>query len=163
MVYAIFERDVGEEKIKEYPQLYHEVRDGLYWNWKKHLTMIFSSFWHSLLIFGAIYYTNREGTADIKGLNTGYWVQSYFFSTPLLITVLIKSALMTTHWIWITFFAIFISWALNLVIMFFVQVLTPGILYSDSGTALIEHVLPTYYILCILLPLLAAVPDILST
>jgi phospholipid-transporting ATPase len=124
--------------------------------------MVFSSVWHSLLIFGAVYFTNHEGTADLKGLNTGYWVQSYFFSTPLLLTVLIKSALGTTHWVWVTYFVIFFSWFLNLIIMFGVNMLTPQILYSDEGTALINHVLPTYYILCILLPILAALPDIIS-
>jgi phospholipid-transporting ATPase len=159
----MFERDVSPDRINAYPQLYHEVRNGLYWNWQKHITMVFSSIWHSLLIFGAIYFTNYEGTADIQGLNTGFWVQSYLFSTPLLMTVLIKSALGTTHWVWLTFFMIFISWFFNLIVMFFVDVLTPNILYSDEGTALINHVLPTYYILCILSPLLAAVPDIISS
>jgi phospholipid-transporting ATPase len=124
--------------------------------------MMFSSFWHSLLIFGAVYFINYEGTSDVRGLNTGYWVQCYLFSTPLLFTVLVKHALMSKRWIWVTWAALFASVALNLVIMFFVQVLTPNVSYSDSGTALIDHVLPTYYILTLLLPAFSALPDLLS-
>ena len=92
---GMLEKDVREDKIKAYPALYNQVKEGQYWNLNWFLTIPLSAIWHSFVIFGSIYYINSNGTLDAGGKSTGYWVQCYLFSTPLLVTVLYKAALMT--------------------------------------------------------------------
>ncbi|KAI9326698.1 HAD-like domain-containing protein [Zopfochytrium polystomum] len=36
LFFAMFEKDVDEDKIEEHPELYMQVRDGSYWNWTVH-------------------------------------------------------------------------------------------------------------------------------
>ena len=100
---------------------------------------------------------------DNDGLSTGYWVQCYLFSTPLLFTILLKHSLMTRHWVWITHFVIALSILLNLIIMFADQLLLPYIIYSDSWTSVITHLAPSYYVLIILMPIVCLLPDFIST
>lgn len=158
----MYEKDVSPEKLGKYPQLYQQVQKGMFWNLRLHVEMLLSSIWHSLLIFGAIYFVNYNGASDNQGHNTGYWIQTYLFSTPLLLTVLVKHSLMTYHWIWITWASILLSILLNLVVMFAIQGFIPLILYYDYKTAIIQHFIPTYYLLCILIPVLCALPDLFS-
>ncbi|KAI8925711.1 hypothetical protein BC831DRAFT_459873 [Entophlyctis helioformis] len=161
LAYAIYERDVHDEQIERYPQLYNEVRDGLYWNAYKISSWFTTAILHSVFIFGSAYLTNFEGAVDTAGRSTGYWVQCYLFSTPLLISVLFKMVVMTRHWVWPIWLSLIASMAFNIAIMFGLVILTE-IIYTDYNTAAITHALPAYYLLCLLMPALCNVPDILG-
>ncbi|RKO89133.1 hypothetical protein BDK51DRAFT_23151 [Blyttiomyces helicus] len=155
-VLAIFERDLDEDRIAMYPQLYAEARSGvLYWSPSIMATTLLSSFWHSFAIFFSVYFVNREGVLDVNGRSTGYWVQTYLFSTPLLITVLGKAALVTRRWVWPSWAGILVSLVLNLATMFLVEAFK----YVDTGTSEIDHVLPGYYLLSYLMPIVCLLPD----
>ncbi|KAL6605692.1 phospholipid-translocating P-type ATPase [Neocallimastix californiae] len=48
LVLACYERDVGIKAIYENPELYKQVKDGIYWSKAKRAGWIFSSIWHGL-------------------------------------------------------------------------------------------------------------------
>jgi phospholipid-translocating P-type ATPase (flippase) len=45
---ALFEKDVNEDKIERYPELYRQAKNGLFWNWTYMLSVLMSAVWHSL-------------------------------------------------------------------------------------------------------------------
>ncbi|KAI8811238.1 hypothetical protein BJ742DRAFT_798686, partial [Cladochytrium replicatum] len=179
LVMAIFEQDVPEPAIAEHPELYHQLtsrhprsnaasayipgakrpRDssGIYWNWVVHFGMVASAFWHSLAIFGSVYFIASEGTLDPDGYSVGYWVQCYYFGTPVLITVLVKSLLMSERWTWGMGGVVFASFLVHVAMMFLLEVMK----YVEAGTSIIAHVLPTYYFVCIVIPVICLLPDFL--
>jgi phospholipid-transporting ATPase len=146
--------------LEEYPQLYIQVRNGLYWNFRLILRWFALSLIHTSIIFGTVYYLNYEGTLDSAGKSTGYWVQTYLFSTPMLLVVLLKSSIMTRFWIWLTASGILFSLFLNAALMFSLVILD-FFTYSDYNTAVILHSLPAYYLLIVLLPAICIIPDML--
>ncbi|KAJ3219341.1 hypothetical protein HDU67_001560 [Dinochytrium kinnereticum] len=113
---AVFERDVNEDKIEMYPELYRQVKGGLYWNWTHKVGVLLSSLWHSLAIYYAVYFAFGESVLTGDGRSSGYWIQVYTFGTPMLLTVLLKCSLMTRHWVWLTWFGIIGSAIANIVI-----------------------------------------------
>ncbi|KAJ3358385.1 hypothetical protein HDU91_005236 [Kappamyces sp. JEL0680] len=160
LVYGLYERDLPEQLLEKFPQLYKQVKDGLYWNFALIVRWFVLSMLQSLFIFGVAYYLNYQGTLDFQGRSTGYWVQCYLFSTPLLLVVLAKQATISRFWIWITSFGILISLALNVALMFGLVILT-YFTFIDYETAVILHSLPAYYLLIVLLPAICTLPDLL--
>ncbi|TPX51822.1 hypothetical protein SeLEV6574_g00051 [Synchytrium endobioticum] len=156
IVSAVFERDVAEDKIGEYPQLMKEIRTGVFWNWWKACQTTCSALWHALVIFGSVYYVNSEGNLDHQGRTNGYWAQCYFLSTPLLLTVVWKSVTETKHFIVLTVFVIGASLALNTATMAIVSYFG----YAQVGIFYLEHVLPAYYLCMLLVPAMAMLPDV---
>ncbi|KAH6564529.1 hypothetical protein BASA60_010274 [Batrachochytrium salamandrivorans] len=161
LAYAIYECDLEEDQIEKNPELYNQVRNGHFWSSYKIISWFFTAVLHSIFIFGSAYLTNFEGAVDVGGKSTGYWVQCYLFSTPLLISVLTKLAVMTRNWVWPVWVTIIFSMALNIGVMFFVIVLESWF-YSDYETAIIIHALPAYYFLSLLMPALCNLPDIVG-
>jgi phospholipid-transporting ATPase len=165
-IMCIFDRDVSDELIEKYPQLYHEVKRGSYWNWVTvagwilsgvvHSTSTSTTFFNHLVIFGSVYFINIDGLISYTGMTTGYWVQTTLFGTPLLLTVLLKFCLATRTFVWPTWTALLISIALNTIVLFILEELD----YSEPGTALINHLGPVYYLTAFLLPVLCNVPDL---
>ncbi|KAJ3045236.1 hypothetical protein HDV00_011108 [Rhizophlyctis rosea] len=156
LFYAMFERDIPDDLIAKHPQAYIQIARGQYWNYWTILTTLVSSLWHSLAIFGAVYFVHREGQADVNGRSTGYWVQCYLFSTPLLITVLLRHGLGTGYWNWIVWVALLGSALLNLAEMGVVEGLMKTV---ESGTFEINHALPAYWMLILLMPVFCCLPD----
>lgn len=159
LAYGLYERDMPESLLEENPQFYKEVRNGLYWNFKLIARWFMLAVLHSLLVFGIAYYLNNEGTLDVLGRSTGYWVQCYLLSTPMLGIVILKQITIVKFWFWVPVAAVLISLALNTALMFSLVVLS-YLTYSDYQTAVIIHVLPSYYILIFLLPAVCNIPDL---
>jgi phospholipid-transporting ATPase len=150
---------VPEELIKRYPQLYREVKDGLFWNIKFIMRWFIVSICHAMIIFGVVYFFNYEGAIDTQGRSTGYWVQSYLVSTPLLVTVLFKQLAISRFWIWLTIIGLVFSLAMNIAVMFGLELLNT---YLDFQTSAIIHALPGYYLLIIFLPIACLIPDLIA-
>lgn len=103
-----------------------------------------------------IYLASGEGPLDSSGRTTGYWVQTSFFGTPLLLTVLLKFCIETRSFVWPTVVAILLSAALNTISIMTVEYFG----YSSAGTGVISHVSSVYYLLCILIPVICNIPDL---
>ncbi|KAJ3256260.1 hypothetical protein HK103_005623 [Boothiomyces macroporosus] len=159
-MYGLFERDLPEKVIEDNPQIYKEVKNGLYWNYAHIARWFVMSMIHPVIIFVSVYLLNSEGALDDQGRSTGYWVQCYLFSTPMLLVVLFKMAIISKFWIWFTAFGLIASYVLNVGLMFCLFLLD-YFFYSDSNTAIILHSLPAYYLLIVLLPPFCIIPDLL--
>ena len=153
---AIFEKDVEEDVLDAYPEAYREIKRGLFWNVWMTVGWVASAIWQSLCIFGSVYFLNAEGVLAVNGLSTGYWVQCYLFGTPLLFTVMLKACLATRHWTWFNFGAIVVSLLANVVIMFLLEVFG----WIEVGTPMMSHILPSYYLLVLLVPVMSCLPDL---
>ncbi|KAI8908590.1 hypothetical protein EDD86DRAFT_191661 [Gorgonomyces haynaldii] len=160
LFYGIYERDIPDTFIDRHPQLYNEIRKGVYWNFGRVLSWFFSGMYHSGLVYICVYFFNFEGQVDIYGRSTGYWVQAYLFSTPMLVTVLFKQIMITRFYVWPIFAGLGLSLLFNILVMFMMLVLD-AFYYTDYATSVILHALPSYYILCVLLPAICILPDLL--
>lgn len=158
LAYGIYETDLNDSQIDKNPELYQELKGGLFWSGPKIAFWLILSFTHAVMIFGTVYLTNFEGATDIEGRSTGYWVQAYLFSTPMLLTVLGKLAAMSKNYVWPIYVCLAVSLILNVAVMFALVVLD-AFYYTDYATANIIHALPAYYLLCVLMPAACIVPD----
>jgi phospholipid-transporting ATPase len=153
---AIFDRDIDEAQIEKYPEAYREIRTGLFWNVRLLCGWLLSAVWHALVIFGSVYLLHQEGVLSDNGKATGYWVQCYLFGTPLLFTVMLKAALATRSWTWFNVAALGVSLLANLVVMFVLELFG----WIEVGTPMMSHLLPSYYLLTLLLPIACCLPDL---
>jgi phospholipid-transporting ATPase len=159
LLYAIYERDLEDKDIDAHPELYIEVRNGLFWSEWKIAFWFMISLLHSGLIFLSVYFTNFEGAADNDGYSSGYWVQCYLFSTPMLLTIASKLMVHTRFYVYPIIILMFLSILCNVIIMFLLVILD-AYYYTDYATAAITHALPGYYLLSILMPAACIIPDI---
>ncbi|KAJ3111227.1 hypothetical protein HDU96_005884 [Phlyctochytrium bullatum] len=153
---SVFERDLNDRVIEQYPELYRQVKGGLYWNWTQTVSVLLSSLWHSLAIYYAVYFTIGDTVLNGTGRSTGYWIQVYIFITPMLLTVLLKAALMTKHWVWLTFAGLVASAMVNIIVQIFVEITGFG---GSPGSTVEQHSLIPYYLLCLFVPVLCLLPD----
>ncbi|KAI9205923.1 uncharacterized protein BJ171DRAFT_500123 [Polychytrium aggregatum] len=158
LVLSLYEKDVSEKGILKYPELYTQLRAGLYWNWTWFATVGTSMAWHAFAIFGSVYMINYDGTLAPNGHSTGYWIQCYLFGTPVLLTVLLKHSLQTKRWTWLTLSTIAFSLLSNVAVMFIIDFVFNMVEY---GTSEIQHVLPAYWLTCLLMPVCCVLPDLI--
>lgn len=158
-VLAIFDKDVGETMLEKHPQLYQEIKRGLFWNWKIITGWVFSALWHTSVMFGTVYLLKSMGELSSGGRSVGYWVQCYLFGTPLLWSIMLKTALVTRHWTWFMVGAIGISLFLYTLLMFVLPVFG----YTPIGTASDTHMVAAYYFITFMNPVLSCLPDFTIT
>ncbi|KAI9001573.1 hypothetical protein BC832DRAFT_562064 [Gaertneriomyces semiglobifer] len=145
LILAIFDRDLPDHLLNA-PKLYTTImRKPLYWS-PRRLTAVFFS---SICSCAAIFLLVREFTYDriitSEGRDPGYWVQTYHFSTVLLVIVMMEYLMVSKTWFWWTGAAIAISLAVNVIMMFIVQ----AIEWVAPGTALITYRLPLFWVVCV--------------
>ncbi|KAI9363507.1 hypothetical protein DFJ73DRAFT_792883 [Zopfochytrium polystomum] len=157
LFFAMFEKDVDEDKIEEHPELYMQVRDGSYWNWTVILTTLLSPIWHSIVIFFGYVYLQSDSILSSSGRSSGFWVQCFYLGTPMLTTVLCKQALVTRHFIWITFFGLLLSLFLDPIVQVAVEYLNFG---SEPGTFVIQHGMLTFYLAVTGIVVACLLPDV---
>lgn len=106
---ACFEKDVGEEQVKKYPQLYRNLRLGQYWSSKKFVEWLLSCIWHIAVVQVSLYGTIGDGMLYPNGFTTDYDISNWLFGGSVLLTVVIKMAILTQHWVWVTLSGYFIT------------------------------------------------------
>eukprot|EP01125_Pyxidicula_operculata_P011525 TRINITY_DN3773_c0_g2_i1.p1 TRINITY_DN3773_c0_g2~~TRINITY_DN3773_c0_g2_i1.p1 ORF type:complete len:1031 (+),score=208.03 TRINITY_DN3773_c0_g2_i1:106-3198(+) len=97
---AIFEKDLNESDIKRYPESYRELRKGMYLNKKTFIYSIIVAIYHSLVFFFAIYLLSDTKTMDGKSVDL--WVVSTYTAFAAIITIIIRGAIITKHWVWVS-------------------------------------------------------------
>lgn len=150
-----------EKMIEDFPQLYRDVKARMYWNWKLITRWFIISMATAILIFGSVYFLNFEGTLDDQGRSTGYWVQCYLFSTPLLIVVLLKQSSISKFWFWLIAFGIVFSFSFHVILMYALVILEK-FFYTDYKTSAIVHDVPAYYFMIALIPAVCTLPDLFA-
>ncbi|KAJ3192220.1 hypothetical protein HK101_006874 [Irineochytrium annulatum] len=153
---AIFEQDVDDSQIEKNPELYRQVRSGLYWNWTQKVTYLLSSLWHSLVIYYSVYFMFGDSIISPDGRPVGYWVMVYIYGTPMLLTLTLKVAIITKHWVCWSWFGLIISMIAIIPVQVVIEATAWG---GSSGSTGEQHLLPTFWLILVLMPTMALLPD----
>ncbi|KAJ3321187.1 hypothetical protein HDV06_004530 [Boothiomyces sp. JEL0866] len=92
-MYGLYERDLPEKVIEENPQIYKEVKNGLYWNYYHIARWFIMSMIHPVIIFVCVYLLNSEGALDDQGRSTGLRKTFYPTDTDILLDYTAKNKL----------------------------------------------------------------------
>eukprot|EP01126_Amoeba_proteus_P062321 TRINITY_DN8456_c0_g1_i16.p1 TRINITY_DN8456_c0_g1~~TRINITY_DN8456_c0_g1_i16.p1 ORF type:complete len:587 (-),score=124.71 TRINITY_DN8456_c0_g1_i16:61-1821(-) len=99
LVLAMFEKDLTENTILQYPEAYKELRDGLYFTPRTFLRWFCSALWHST-VFYFLFLFALPDTMNSSGLTGNLWTSSTLVATAAIITIVFKAALVTKYWVW---------------------------------------------------------------
>ncbi|KAI8585619.1 hypothetical protein BDZ88DRAFT_432084 [Geranomyces variabilis] len=147
---AIFDYDARPDVLLANPQLYKSIRHGLYWSRTRMLRTLVEACATSTLIFYFVYLPFHDNTLDQNGYTSGYYTQTYLFSTPMLVVVLIRASMMNVVWIgrWacVTLGVLVASLIFNLIVMGIVE----WAKWVDEGTFESVHVLRGFWIVTFL-------------
>ncbi|KAJ3147903.1 hypothetical protein HDU86_007644 [Geranomyces michiganensis] len=147
---AIFDYDARPDVLLANPQLYKSIRKGLYWSRTRIFRTLFEALATSTLIFYFVYLPFHDNTLDPNGYTAGYYTQTYLFSTPMLVVVLIRAGLMNVVWVgrWacVTLGVLVASLLFNLAVMGIVE----WAKWVDKGTFESVHVLRGFWIVTFL-------------
>uniref|UniRef100_A0A6B2KXQ5 Phospholipid-transporting ATPase n=1 Tax=Arcella intermedia TaxID=1963864 RepID=A0A6B2KXQ5_9EUKA len=94
---AFFEKDLHEHLIMKHPQVYTELRDGLYLTARTFGTWLLSALWHGIVIFFVIFLI--PDTIRPNGQNSDMWVLSTISVLCGVIVVVLRGALSTRHFV----------------------------------------------------------------
>ncbi|KAI8910720.1 hypothetical protein DFJ77DRAFT_470897 [Powellomyces hirtus] len=147
---AVFDYDCRPDVLLEHPQLYKAIRKGLYWSRTRMFRTLFEAFITASLIFYFVYIPFHDNTLDPGGYTAGYYTQTYLFSTPMLIVVLIRAGMMHVVWVGrgacITAGVLVLSLVANLIVMGIVELFK----WVDEGTFESVHVLTGFWTVTVL-------------
>ncbi|KAI9221118.1 hypothetical protein BC828DRAFT_397693 [Blastocladiella britannica] len=173
LLYAFTEKDSPESSLLRNPKLYQTTRDGgALWNWRIAFGWLGATAWHLIvsgignyLIFSDGAALNVNGT--VPDLDTFQW----FNAVTMLAIVTLRIMLMSKYWTWITIVGIALSFALYVLLMGGLEVLTiidttvGGARKNDDipiGFTLQLNGIPAYWFTLFLSPIAAVLPDFIA-
>ncbi|KAJ3395120.1 hypothetical protein HDU84_002694 [Entophlyctis sp. JEL0112] len=109
LLLGIFEQDIADAEAETYPELYHQCRDGAYWNSTLFVGLLLDSLWHSVVIYYGVFLTFGEEDIGTSGRTIGYWMMTFIFSNVVVAVVFGKLSLITHHWVWVSWLMLFLS------------------------------------------------------
>jgi len=102
VVFAIFERDISDKYLEQFPELYRRSKNNTDFNPVTFTLWLLDAVWHSLVFFfGALFLWNQ--VLGQSGHVFGLWSFGTISCTACVITVTFRLALCTNYWPWITF------------------------------------------------------------
>jgi len=160
---AIFEKDLDEKTIYEYPQAYLLIRSDYHFNWKRVVEWNLSSIIHGVLLFFFFFLSYNEGVLSSSGQELGgFYLTNVLMAYLVLTIVLVKYAFTTYHWNWAHTFAGGVSYILLVGLIFAVaseSYVTFEDESSDLGMAELLMGTPYFYLTLVLTVIAAGVPD----
>jgi len=96
--YGIFERDVSEEAIRQYPKLYGRTQEGRVWNLNSMLKWFSLALWHSIVLFGTGYMLFKNGVLDSDGQTAGLRLLGNLIFTGGIFVVVLQLASIIQYW-----------------------------------------------------------------
>jgi len=110
--FAIFDKDINEEDLEKYPELYNRSKDNKDLNAKTFFLWMVNAVWHSLVFYFGAVYLWRDGIFQQDGQAFGIWELGLLCTSVAITTVSIKIAQQTSYWIWLNHVAIWGSVAI---------------------------------------------------
>eukprot|EP00003_Mantamonas_plastica_P010673 TRINITY_DN2013_c2_g1_i5.p1 TRINITY_DN2013_c2_g1~~TRINITY_DN2013_c2_g1_i5.p1 ORF type:complete len:674 (-),score=223.60 TRINITY_DN2013_c2_g1_i5:1377-3398(-) len=100
LLYSIFEKDVDEKKLMEYPQLYRRPQEGNMFSAATFGGWMLSVLWHSAVIYLGTVMMWSYGDLNANGQLGGIWTMGTICLTYCIVVVNLKIALETKYWTW---------------------------------------------------------------
>jgi len=154
---ALFEKDLREDLIFKYPEVYPELKKGIYLTKNSFARWMISAIYHSFIFWFSIYVLPNPLHED--GIEAGLFELSTFVATAAITTIILKAVTVTKYWVWISHFAYWGS-ILLISILFFFESGLPGFFPEFYHT--MQYVMTSasiyFYIPCFIAACL--VPDI---
>mgnify|MGYP005995451865 CR=1 FL=1 len=96
--YAIFEKDISDDIIEEYPETYKYVQAGQLFTYSSLFYWVMSAVWHALVFFfaGALILSNEPFVSS--GHTYGVRMMGNMVSTVAIVTVVLKMATFINLW-----------------------------------------------------------------
>jgi len=103
LVLALFEKDLREHIILQHPDAFPELKRGLYLTKKSFSRWMISAIYHSIVFWFGIYLL--PAALHVIGTNAGLFELSTFVATAGITTIILKAALVTRYWVWVSHLA----------------------------------------------------------
>ncbi|KAJ2466618.1 aminophospholipid translocase [Coemansia sp. RSA 2322] len=157
---GVFDQFLNARSLDRYPEMYKMGQKGVFFNVKAFWGWAVNAFFHSVIIYflGTIIWVND---AESDGLVGGHWVYGVVIYTAVLVTVLLKAALITNMWTKWTVVAIPGSLALWFIFLPIYAFIAPKLRTSTEYDGITSHIYPNsrFWLAIILLPVLCMVRD----
>eukprot|EP01125_Pyxidicula_operculata_P020507 TRINITY_DN7599_c0_g2_i1.p1 TRINITY_DN7599_c0_g2~~TRINITY_DN7599_c0_g2_i1.p1 ORF type:complete len:1186 (-),score=234.52 TRINITY_DN7599_c0_g2_i1:63-3599(-) len=159
IIFAIFERDVPEQYLIQYPELYNRSKNNSDFNPSTFFFWVLNSIWHSIAFyFGALLIW--EPVMHPNGQAYGIWSFGLIVSSACVITVTLKLAIDTLYWPWMMFF-----FSIGSVIVYFLFLVVYGFIHGLEAMDPLYYVFlnegssPTYWLMVLICIGFAIIPD----
>ncbi|KAJ3030761.1 UNVERIFIED_CONTAM: hypothetical protein HDU68_007838 [Siphonaria sp. JEL0065] len=158
LLLGVFEIDVADDLLEKIPELYHQCREGVYWNWTLFVGVLLDSVWHSLVVFYSVYLMlGEEDVAGPGGRTIGYWMMAFIFSNVIMAVVFAKLSLVTHHWVWVSWLMIFLSVVVFVLGAIIIESISFG---SVKGTYSESYSIPIFWISLPVIVAMSVIPAI---
>ncbi|KXS13017.1 hypothetical protein M427DRAFT_71611 [Gonapodya prolifera JEL478] len=158
IIISIFEQNVEQEKLEQYPEAYREVQAGVDWNFRTGFVFIFESLWVCIAIFLPTLALVGDGDIAATGLTIGFYNLIWFLSAAIFMAVTYKFALVTRHWTIMHVGAITLSVFLLVIAVY----LNVGLAYVDKSSPGDLATIPAFYFYLFLVPLAVQLPGMVG-
>ncbi|ORX56555.1 phospholipid-translocating P-type ATPase [Piromyces finnis] len=156
LVLACYERDVGIKAIYENPQLYKQVKDGIYWCNAKKFGWILSSIWHGLVIVFIMIFMFDDNILRQDGSSAiSFWAQCYIIQTILILVVTLKSITIHERFTILSLITTILSLVIYFVFMLAIDYI---FLYFESSILVISE-MPNYFLIILFGVITSILPD----
>ncbi|KAJ2611333.1 aminophospholipid translocase [Coemansia sp. RSA 1365] len=157
---GVFDQFLNARSLDRYPEMYKMGQKRIFFNVKSFWGWAINAFYHSLILFflGTTFMFNDM---EHDGVGGGQWVYGVIIYTAVLITVLMKAALITNMWTKWTVIAIPGSLVLWLVFLPIYSVIAPKFGTSTEYDGILPHIYANakFWLSVILLPVLCMTRD----
>jgi len=111
---AFWEKDLTEEQIGHHPEVYRELRGGLYFTARSFMRWVVSAAYHSLVIFFTLWL--MPDVLRPNGQDPGLWAVSTIVGTAGVWAIIMRGMIGTNRFVWPTHVANFVSFGAPLVL-----------------------------------------------
>ncbi|EGC28908.1 hypothetical protein DICPUDRAFT_51588 [Dictyostelium purpureum] len=156
--YGLFEKDIDEDSILQYPNLYKSIHSSPILSKKSFFIWNICGLWHSLVTFFGIKFLFDNDVMSANGHVAGIWTLGTLVATCSILTVNCRMAIETKLWNYITLIGIGIS----LVSFFIMLILYSYFLPLNSNMFDIfstQMEVGQYYFAVIICIIVALIPD----
>jgi len=97
-LYAIFEKDVEEDIIQKFPEVYRRLQKGDAFTVKSLMHWLWSALWVSCVLWWGAFFLNENDSLDSDGLVTGLDAMGNYTMTAGVLIIMLRLALETHQW-----------------------------------------------------------------
>ncbi|ORX77479.1 phospholipid-translocating P-type ATPase, partial [Anaeromyces robustus] len=156
LVLACCERDISIKAIYDNPELYRQVKDGIYWSKAKRYGWILSSLWHGIVIVFIMLFMFDDNILRHDGSSAvSFWAQCYIIQTILILVVTIKCCIIHERFTILSLITCILSLAIYIVFALAIDY----IFLSFESSILVISSMPDCYLIILFGIVASILPD----